>query len=163
MRGDKDMDEFVGIAIWILMGFLMVNASIMWFQSSETFIEFDRAGTAMKPSNIATTDEIANLQTRQDCSTVSNNLFQYAPCFLGNLISNVTGGLTEALGTVSASLSWFWNLLTAWVSVLSLALDNLGTIGQLMKVIFIPFFALVQIFSIIVITMKIAGIVRGGS
>jgi len=32
-----------------------------------------------------------------------------------------------------------------------------------MKVVLIPFFALVEIFAIVVITMKVAGIVRGGS
>jgi len=149
MRGDKSMDEFVGIAIWILMGFLMVNASIMWFQSSDTFAEFDLNGTGMKTQDAV---DYESVNTTDNCSTVSNNLLQYAPCVL-----------SQSFGLVTGVTAWLWNLLTAWVSVLDLSLTNLGSIGYLMKIILIPFFALVQIFAIMVIGLRLAGIVRGGS
>ena len=151
------MDDFLNIAIWILMSFLMINASIMWFQGSDTFTDNPSLnnGTGMQPQNVVDIDEFKTTQTLSACATVSSNLFALPPCILEQMFNVIK------LGT--GVLGWFWGLLTAWITVLNLSLNGLGTIGDLMKVVLIPFFALVEIFAIVVITMKVAGIVRGGS
>jgi len=123
----------------------------MWFQGSDTFTDNSLNGIGTQSQNIVDTSNLQDLQTTT-CDTSSNLLLQYAPCVLGQTLSLVTG-----------ALGWLWNLLTAWISVLSLSLSGLGTIGVLMSVILIPFFALTEVFAIIVIMLKLAGIIRGGS
>jgi hypothetical protein len=150
------MDDFLNIAIWVLMAFLMINASLMWFQSSDTFTDNPSlGGTGVQAQNIVDIDDFKDSQTLSACATVSSNLFALPPCILEQMFNVIK------LGT--GVLGWLWGLLTAWITVLNLSLNGLGTIGDLMKVILIPFFALVEVFAIVVITMKVAGIVRGGS
>jgi len=152
MKEDDIMDEFLNLAIWVLMAFLMVNAGIMWFQGSDTFIDNGLNGVGAVNQNIVNVENTDSLQGTTDCSTVSSDILQYAPCVLGqtyNLITSVVG--------------WLWNLLTAWTSVLFLITNGLGSIGLLVQVILFPFFALVEVFAILVLFLKFAGIVRGGS
>jgi hypothetical protein len=143
------MDDFLNIAIWILMSFLMINASIMWFQSSDTFTTYGLDGTGYQEQNII---DYNGLGIDVDASTVTSDELQYPPGILTNVLD---------LGT--SITGWFWNLLTAWITVLNLTLSSIGAVGTLMKMVLIPFFVLVEIFAIIVIAMKIAGIIRGGS
>ena len=143
------MDEFLGLAVWILMAFLMVNASIMWFQSSDTFIDNGLNGVGAENQNIIDYD---NIRVDSNSSTVTSTESQYP-----------SGTLGETIGLVTSGVGWLWNLLTAWFSVILLITIGLGTIGTLIQVILIPFFALVEAFAIMVLTMKVAGIIRGGS
>jgi hypothetical protein len=143
------MDEFLGLAIWILMAFLMVNASIMWFQSSDTFINNGLNGVGATTQTIV---DYNGLQPDSSGSTATSEENQFPP-----------GNLSDTFGLVTGAIGWFWNLLTAWVSVIFLITSELGEIGVLMQVVLIPFFALTEVFAIMVLAMKIAGIIRGGS
>jgi len=145
------MDEFLGMAVWILMAFLMVNASIMWFQTSDTFVDNGLNGIGVNDQNLININELDSLQGT-DCSTVSSDLLQYPTCILGN----TTNFVTTVIG-------WFWNLFTAWNNVLLLITSGLGSIGNLVYIILMPFFAIVEVFAIMVILLKLAGLVRGGS
>ena len=52
------MEQFLNIAVWILMAFLMINASIMWFQSSDTFTDYGLGGTNVQAQNIVDIDAL---------------------------------------------------------------------------------------------------------
>ena len=143
------MDEFLGLAVWILMAFLMVNAGIMWFQGSDTFVDNGLNGVSAVNQDIV---DYNGLRIDSSGSNVSAEETQYP-----------FGLITDTLGLVTSGVGWLWNLLTAWVSVLYLITSGLGSIGVLMQVILIPFFALTEVFAIMVLSMKIAGIIRGGS
>jgi hypothetical protein len=150
------MDEFTGIAVWVLMAFLIVNASIMWV-GSDPFMAYNNVGvTALTTSTMGTIADANSSNTitvfGASCSQATSDPIIIVGCGLANTVS-----------TFAKVSQYFWGMLTAWVGVLNVILNPLGSIGVLFKNILIPVFALIEIFAIAVLLLRVAGIVRGGS
>jgi len=148
------MEEFTSIAVWILITFLAINAGVFWFANTDTFIDNGLAiGIAEDTSfNASSVGDLNASFFGTDCSTVSATDLAIAPCaFLqvGSFTTKIYGAL--------------WNFLTGWVNLLNAILPNWIPASGLFKAILIPILAVIQIFSIFVILLKVAGIVRGGS
>lgn len=147
------MDEFTNIAIWLVMIYLAINASIVWFDQTDTF---QTAGFSigLTPNDAFTkTDPIVlNLVGIQiDCSTASANPFAYVPCTLA-----------EVGGTFNKLKDQIWNLLTAWSQLIATIFPN-NPIAGLIQGIIGPLFGGIAIIGIFVILLRVAGIMRGGS
>lgn len=150
------MDEFTSIAMWIMIAFLMVNATIVWFGNSQTFQDYGIGIGGVKESDSFTENSIDTLQNVTlfgivSCNNVSPTDLAYGPCFLVQAL--------EFFKYVSGQL---WSFLTAWVGILDLILDNVPA-GELFKNILIPLLGAIEVMAIFVIVMRIAGIIRGGS
>lgn len=155
------MDEFTSIAIWVFATFLIVNSTIIWFANSNTFngTAFDVPG--LEANNLFGVNDVDNLEEQyydQECSTVSPTDPQYASCVVNNLfdtfnaVASLPGKLIGAL----------WKFLTAWYNLLQVIFTGVPA-GDLFLGLLIPFFGIIQITSILVILMRVAGIIRGGS
>ena len=150
------MDEFTGIAVWVLMSFLVINAAIIWV-GQDSFMQANSLGaTGLTPSTMGTVADAnsANSLTffGTSCSSASANPVTIVGC-----------GLVNITNTLSKIGGYFWGMLTAWVGLLDAILGGLGSIGTLFKLILIPVFALIEMFAITVLVLRIAGIIRGGS
>lgn len=154
------MDEFTGIAIWVLMTFLVVNAAIVWFDSSSTFQTMNLdIGVAQNDAFGQTdTNTSANSYYQQDCSTATSNAVDYSLCLVGS-IGDTINTVTSLPGKIIGSL---WTLLTAWVGLFNAILLPVPG-GTLFINILVPFFGLIEFIAIFVILMRVAGIIRGGS
>jgi hypothetical protein len=154
------MDEFTGIAVWILMTFLAVNAAIIWFDSSNTFqnMNLDIGVTQNDAFGQNDINSASNSYYQQDCSTATSNAVDYSLCLIGS-IGDTISTVTSLPGKIIGSL---WTLLTAWASLLNAILLPVPG-GTLFIKILIPFFGLIEFVAIFIITMRVAGIIRGGS
>lgn len=148
------MDEFTNIAIWVMIAFISINATVIWFSTSTTFTEHGLSGQGLTATTMGSASELNSLQTTTffgiDCSGSSANPFLYAPCFI-----------VKVIDTFNFVTNYIWNLLTAWVGLLDFVLSPFGSVGELFKMLFIPFFALVEITAIFVILLRVAAIIRG--
>jgi hypothetical protein len=146
MRGDK-MDEMLSMSLWIMIAFMMVSASVMWF-NSQTDISYFNLGIKDYSGDSGQLD--ANKYTVTACEMTS--LFdapQYAVCFLNKITAPV-------VDVVSA----IWNLLTNWQILLHNIFAAVPA-GDLFESILLPFFTIIEIGAAIVILMRLAAIVRG--
>jgi len=156
------LEEFTSIAIWVLMAFLVVNISIIWFAESDTFS--DNASLQISGLTPNDTFGVTDLNTAADayyndeCSTATASDPQYTGCIIQGL-SNTIGSLVTLPGKILGSL---WTLLTAWYYLLIAVLGGVPG-GSLFIAILVPFFGIIEFVAIFVITMQIAGIIRGGS
>ena len=164
-----DMDEFLGIAIWVILGFLIVNMSLIWFASQPTIAEKDNFGLqGLTPDFSLTTDDLNGLQSTialTDCATASADALQYSGCliaqFAGGIVQSATGAVT-LIGKMGGLL---WNMLFGWHTVLTQVLGgnlyNYG--GKLFVDILTIIFGGIELGAIFIIFLKVAGIIRGGS
>lgn len=156
------MEEFTSIAIWVLMAFLVVNTSIIWFAGSDTFssnANFAIAG--LTPNNSFEIDDMNDLQNayyNQECADALPSDPEYSGC----LISNLANTFNQAISIPGKLVGSLWTFLTAWYNLLTSVLGSVPG-GDLFLAILVPFFALVEFTAIFVILLKIAGIIRGGS
>ena len=148
------LEEFASISIWLLIIFLTVNTTIIWFGNSTTFSTNGLSVSGLNPDNSYGVDDInssKNYFGTTDCSTVSPTDLAYAPCFLVQT--------TSMFYKITNSL---WTFLTAWANLLNVILNPLPG-GSLFSGLLIFFFGLIEASAIFVILMQIAGIIRGGS
>lgn len=160
MRGETNMEEFTSIAIWVLMIFLAINASIIWFDNSSTFTDngLSTGITSNDSFGINDINESSQSYYKTDCSTSTSNALDYSLCTLSS-VGNVVTSVVTLPGRIVEGL---WLLLTAWVSLLNTILLPVPG-GSMFINILVPFFGLIEFVAIFIITMKIAGIIRGGS
>jgi len=150
------MDEFTGIAVWILITYLAINAAVVWFDSSDTFQNAGiSAGGFTTDTRFSETD-LNSYNTNvfgADCSTVSAS----------DLINTTACGISQIYNSGAKLINALWNFVTAWTHLLDVILTPLGSFGELFKGILIPFFALVEFIAILIVTLRIVGVIRGGS
>ena len=147
------MDEFTNIAIWLLIIYLAINGSIVWFTSDSTFGEyglgysnFQRETAFQEGSDVV----INVVGTEINCSTAQPDPFNFIPCSLANITASG-----------SSIISNIWNLLTAWSNLMGLIFP--GAFGQLIQYIIGPIFGGIAVIGIFVILLRVGGIIRGGS
>ena len=151
------MDEFTSIAVWILATFLVLNAGIFWFANTDTMIN-NGLGVQGISENDAFSDSDQNalklnfFGVEVDCSTASPTDLSFGPCFLARAMTLFDDVMTN-----------LWNFLTGWVYLLNVILPEWLPASGLLKAILIPVLGLIQFFSIFVIVLRVAGIIRGGS
>lgn len=149
------MDEWVGIAAWILIIFLSVNTAIVWFNSSTTLAGTPLVVGGVSANNSYTVSDLNSVNYNifgVDCSTVTSSDFVNATACT---LSQVQGSAFKFVGDL-------WNFLTAWATLLDQVLIGVPA-GDLFKAILIPFFGLIEFLAIFAITLQVAGIIRGGS
>ena len=152
------MEEFSGIAIWILVVFLLVNTLVVWTSASPSL-----AGTGFVVPQQSQQTILFGLTSMeeiefnffniivQNCSTATPFDLAYGPCFLQRTIF-----------VVDQIISAFWNFSTAWVNLINVMFTGVPG-GDLFISLFTFIFGAIQISAIGVLLMKLAGIVRGGS
>lgn len=143
------MDEFLSIAIWVLIAFLSINTAIIWFSTSSTFTDNGLGLVGGTDDNSFNQTQVTALQGT-NCSTVSSTIFDFAICFFNQLVA-----------ISSSIISSLWGFLFAWTTLLTAILSVFGSAGQLFVNIFVPFFALVELIAILLLVSKIAAIARG--
>ena len=154
------LEEFTSIAIWVLMAFLIINSTIIWFSTSDTFTEnanLQIAGLTPDTSyGVTDINSSSNSFFGTDCATASSGDVEYSLCLLSNINplnpDSIPGKMITGL----------WNLLTAWVNLLTAILGSVPG-GSLFLAILIPFFGMIEFAAIFVVLAQIAGIIRGGS
>ena len=156
------LEEFTSIAVWVFMAFLVVNVSVIWFATSDTFTENSSLQIAgITPVDTFGVDDLntaADAYYNDECATATASDPQFSGCVIQGL-SNTIGSLTTLPGKLLGSL---WTLLTAWYYLLIAILGGVPG-GTLFIGILVPFFGIIEFAAIFVITMQIAGIIRGGS
>jgi hypothetical protein len=152
------MEEFSGIAIWILVVFLLVNTLVVWTSASPSL-----AGTGFVVPQQSEQTIVFGLSKMEEiefnffniiksnCSTVSSSDLAYGPCFV-----------QRTFYVIDQMVTGFWNFSTAWVNLISVMFTGVPG-GGLFISLFTFIFGAIQISAIGVLLMKIAGIVRGGS
>jgi len=156
------MDEFTSISIWIFAIFLIINGSIVWFATSDTFsTNSNLAIQGITPNTLFGQEDVNDLKTAyydESCATALPSDPQYAPC----LVSNIANTFNTAVSLPGVIIGSIWTLLFSWINLLNAIF--IGVPGkELFLGLLIPFFGIIQITSIFVILMRIAGIIRGGS
>ena len=147
------MEEFTTIAIWLLIIYLAINSSILWFNTLDEFSNNGLGINGLQENNtfVKGSPVVINvLGLEVDCSTAQSNVFNFIPCSLANVTS-----------TANQIKDDIWGLLTAWSNLLGAILPN--PIGVLIKRIIGPIFGGIAIMGIFAILLRLAGIVRGGS
>jgi hypothetical protein len=150
------MDEFTSIAIWILVIYLAVNASIVWFSNSTTFVDAGWGIGGITSDDRFTESDLNSYNVNifgTDCSQVSAN----------DLVNTTACGISQIYNGGAKLINSFWNFLTAWSKLLDAIFTPLGTLGDLFKGILIPFLGLIEFVAILVVTLRIVGVIRGGS
>lgn len=142
------MDEFLSIALWIMVAFVTINGMIIWFNSDTTFTQNNLNLDASATDSSFGQTYIDNAYY-VDCSAVSNNIFSYAICYFNQLTSMAT----SLIGTLL-------NFLFAWTGLLT-AITSMIPGGELFKIIFLPFLGLTEVTAILLIVMKLAAVARG--
>jgi hypothetical protein len=147
------MDEFTSIAIWLLATYLVVSGVTVWFMNQPTFINNNLiTGTNQDSTyNEENMLSIRNTFNLDSCSSVEANPLAYGFCFLGQIVNL----FTDLVGNL-------WNLLTGWMTLFNWILTPLPG-GSLFRDLLIPFFALIQFMAILVLSLRVGGIIRGGS
>lgn len=149
------MDEFTGIAVWILIIYLSINAAIVWFDSSSV-IQNAGLGVGVTLDSSYSASDLNSFNTNLfgvDCSTVS----------AGDLVNTTACGISQIYNSGAKFVNSLWHFVTAWSSLLNAILSPLGSLGQLFLSILIPVFALIEFIAIFVVTLRIVGVIRGGS
>ena len=146
------MDQFLDIAIWVFMTFMIVNAGVYWFAQQDTMIDNGLAVAGITERTDFTEADQNIFFFGTDCSTASPTDLAYGPCFLARTFNAVTTGVDN-----------LWTFLTSWTHLLDAILPDWIPASGLFKDILIPLFGIIQFFAILVILMRVAGIVRGGS
>ena len=150
------MDEMTSVAIWILITLLVINTSVVWFSSTDTFIDNGLAIGVTENAKFTGEDSNALMLSffgvEVDCSTASANPLLWGPCWLARTFVLVG----EALDTL-------WTFGTAWVNLVNAMIPDWIPASGLFKAILIPIVFVIQFFAIFVITLRVAGIIRGGS
>jgi len=152
------MDEFTGIAVWTLVIYLMLSTTVVWFSASDTFQGTGFAIPTYEPTSIIfgvdNIDEIKLIffgVIIADCSTVTPFDLAFAPCFL-----------SQALFIVEQWLGGIWTFATAWTRLIEVIFTGLPG-ASLFRDLLTFLFGAIQLTAIVVIIMRLAGIVRGGS
>jgi hypothetical protein len=160
MRGETNMEEFTSIAIWVLIIFFSVNATIVWFDSSSTFTDngLSLGVTKNESFNIEKVEESKTDYYSKDCSTSTSNPLDYSLC----LLSTIGDAITSFITLPGRIIGGLWTLSTAWIGLLQIILIIIPG-GQIFVDLLVVFFVIIQFTALFIITMKIAGIIRGGS
>jgi hypothetical protein len=149
------MDEFVSIAIWFFMGFLLINTIMFWFQDTSIYPELGGVQGITQATGFNDPSQENNLTfffIEVDCSAVQATDPAFGPCFL-----------QRALQTFNEFVGMIFNFLTGWVRLLNQIIPSWLPGADLFKAIAIPIFSIIQFFSFFVIVLRVAGIIRGGS
>jgi hypothetical protein len=139
------MDEMLSMALWIMVAFMTVSATVVWM-GSQTNFPTQLGLVGVTDSNLINASDYTNIS----CSMTS--LFEapgYAICFLNQLTAPI-------LGVVAAT----WKLLTSWINLLHAIFISVPA-GDLFEGLLIPFLSIIEIGAAIVILMRLAAIVRG--
>lgn len=145
-------EQFSDIAIWILMCYLVVNASVSYFNSSTTFQQNNLVASGVTQDTRYLTDanigkSVNFLGTNLDCSPASPNALTAGPCFL----AQATDGFTRII-------QGFVGFLTNWINLLNVILPNWIPGAPLIKTILIPILVLIEVIALFVVVIQIAGI-----
>jgi len=150
------MDEMTSVAIWILITFLVINTGVYWFSSTDTFQDNGLAVGVTDNTTFTASDSnslmLSFFGIEVDCSTASANPLLWGPCWLA-----------RTFVLVGEALDSLWSFGTAWVNLINVILPDWIPASGLFKAILIPIFFVIQFFAIFVITLRVAGIIRGGS
>lgn len=149
------MDEFTGIAVWILIIYLSINTAVVWFDSS-TVIQNAGLSIGVTADSSYSQSDLNSFNTNifgADCSQVSAS----------DLINTTACGISQIYNSGAKFVNSLWRFVTAWSSLLDAILSPLGSLGELFLSILIPFFALIEFIAIFIVTLRIVGVIRGGS
>ena len=141
------MDEMLSISLWLIIAFMTVSASVMWF-GAQTDFPSGMGLTGYDSNTLINPDDYSNLT----CEMTS--LFEfpaYAFCFINQLT-------TPVFGVINA----IWQLLTSWQNLLTAIFASVPA-GDLFGAILIPFFSIIELGAVIVLLMKFAALIRGTS
>lgn len=155
------MEEFSSIAIWVFMAFLLANTMTIWFSESSFFTETNFAIQGLQEDTsfgLTAQEELRQAYYNQVCAEALPS----DPAYAGCLISTISNAFGTAISIPGRLLGGLWNFAFAWHNLLTSIFTGVPG-GNLFTGLLIPFLTLIQITSILVIIMKIAGIVRGGS
>jgi hypothetical protein len=142
------MDEFLSIALWIMVGFITINGMIIWFNSDPTFTQ-NGLGLDASATNSSYGQSYIDNAYNVSCDAVSSNIFSYAICYFNQLTSLAN----SLIGTLL-------NFLFAWTGLIN-AICSMIPGGDLFRIIFLPFLGLTEVTAILLIVMKLAAIARG--
>jgi hypothetical protein len=140
------MDEMLSMALWIMIAFTTISASVVWFNSQSDISQFNLGLNGYTQGSSLSASNYTNIR----CEMTS--LFEvpgYAICFLNQLVSPILG-VVEGI----------WKLLTNWSNLVHAILVNVPG-GSLFELLIIPFLTIIEIGAAIVILMRLAAIVRG--
>ena len=161
-----DMDEFLGIAVWVLIGFLIVNSSLLWFASQPTISANNSFGLqGLTPDFSLQPSDLNNLKTNvaaTECTAASAIDPAYSLCLINQFAGAIVQSATNATSFIGKMSGLLWNLLFAWNTILNATL-GLVVGGEIFIMIFTLIFGGIELGALFIIFLKIAGIVRGGS
>lgn len=149
------MDEFTGIAIWVLAIFLAVNVTAVWWDSS---VDVQANGLGLGVNNNPAFDMNDLLASYTNifgvnCSTISaNDVINGSICGIGQIWDSMTK-ITQTL----------WGLATGWTNLLTIIFTPFGSIGALFNLLLTIFFGIIEFVAIFIILMRVVGVIRGGS
>ena len=141
------MEEYTSIAIKILMVYLVINFAVITISTTDTFND---AGIGI--SGLTSDDTFGSLPEVDDSSTASSTDVAYPFGFFSTMYSfydMVYGAL--------------FNLVFGWTALLGALIPSWLPGASLFKGIFLIIFGVIQGMAMLVLIMKIAGIIRGGS
>jgi len=150
------MDEMTSVAIWILITFLVINTGVFWFSNTTTFQDNGLAIGVDDNTKFTATDtnalKLSFFGLEVDCSTASANPLLWGPCWLA-----------RTFVLVGDALDTLWTFATSWINLINVIIPEWIPASGLFKAIITPILFVIQFFAIFVITLKVAGIIRGGS
>jgi len=162
------MEEFTSIAIWLLIVILTINTTIIWFGNQPTFTNEDLGLSIPGISNDLTfnsndLNNVKNAYYEKDdtCDTVGITDADYGPCLIKK-VGDIFSPITDSLATVGVWVSLVWKWAFAWSALLTAIFSGIPG-GELFSILLISIFTVVELTAIVVVLMKIAGIIRGGS
>lgn len=139
------MDEMLSIALWIMVIFMTISATVTWF-GTQPDMPTGLGLTGFSGSSI----DVNAYQSSSCTMTSSATPLDYAWCFVGKI--------TEP---VSQLVNGIWNLLTGWTNLLHAIFVGVPA-GDLFEGILIPFLSIIEIGAVLIILMRVASIIRGG-
>jgi hypothetical protein len=161
------MEEFTSISVWLLITFLMINATIVWFNDQPTFSDptLGLGVPGILPNNTFSPQDVNNLQNAfysgLDCSEVSAFDKDFGPCLI-ETIGGFLKPVTDAYNLTSSIFVMLWNFSTAWYHLLTAILTPLHG-GLLFRDLLAIFFGGIQVMAILVLLLRVASIIRGTS
>lgn len=163
------MDEFTGIAVWLLISILAINVTIVWFGSQPTFAD-DSLGLnipGITQNNTFASNDLNALKENyyssqaSSCNTITTNVADIPPCVYETL-NGLFKPITQGLSTIGGFISDIWNFAFAWASVINSIFSTVPG-GSLFAGIFNLIFGGIEIAAIVILLLKVVGIIRGGS
>lgn len=143
------MDEFLSIALWIMIGFIAINVMVTAF-NLDTTISSNGLGLSGVGSSSAFNESDVNAYSTSVCDTSSSSIFSYPICYFNQLVS-MAFGVIDHLGS----------FMTNWITLLNVIFLPFGSYGTMFVNMLVPFLGLTELIAILLLVMKLAAVARG--